>query len=181
MRHSFLIALVAAFSLAACNLSAATDGPEADAAKYAKPGFHVALEDGRLWVLREGSDDLAAFLEHGEPAKQVVRPAAGPDGLTIKSVDGETITAYLLTRPGFWVTVEDGRLWVFREGSEELAAFLQHGEPAKQVVRPAAGPDGITLKAVDGEVLDDYLAAPKMPVGRRSDRSAATEGSRYTP
>ena len=160
MRHSNLIALVAAVSLAACNLSAATDGPDADAAaKYAKPGFHVALEDGRLWVFREGSDDLAAFLEHGEPAKQAVRPAAGPGGITVKSVDGETITAYLLTRPGFWVTVEDGRLWVFREGSEELAAFLEHGEPARQVVRPAAGPDGITLKAVDGEVLDAYMAA----------------------
>lgn len=159
MRHPSLIALAAAVSLVACNLSA-TDEPDPEAAaKYAKPGFYVTLEDGRLWVFREGSEELAAFLEHGEPAKQVVRPAAGPDGLTVKSVDTETITAYLLTRPGFWVTVEDGRLWVFREGSEELAAFLEHGEPAKQVVRPAAGPDGITLKAVDGEVLDAYMAA----------------------
>jgi hypothetical protein len=96
MRHPNLIALVAAVTLAACNLSAATDGPDADAAaKYAKPGFYVALEDGRLWVLREGSEDLAAFLEHGEPAKQVVRPAAGPDGITLKAVDGEVLDAYM--------------------------------------------------------------------------------------
>jgi hypothetical protein len=132
---------------------------DAVAAEYAKPGFYVALEDGRLWVLREGSKELADFLEHGEPAKLVVRPGAGPAGITLKSVDAETLSEYLLTRPGFRVEMEDGRLWVFREGSEALAELLEHGEPAKQVVRPAAGPDGITLKSVDAETLDAYLAA----------------------
>ena len=155
-----LVALVAAAVLVVASPPAgAAQADAAAAAKYAKPGFYVALEDGRLWVLREGSEELAQFLEHGEPAKQVVRPAAGPGGITLKSVDAETLTEYLLTRSGFWVKLEDGRLWVFREGSEELAQFLEHGEPAKQVVRPAAGPDGITLKAVDAEVLDAYLAA----------------------
>ena len=131
----------------------------AAAAEHAKPGFYVALEDGRLWVLREGSKELGEFLEHGEPAKQVVRPAAGPGGITLKSVDADTLTEYLLTRPGFRVELEDGRLWVFREGSAELAQFVEQGEPAKQVVRPAAGPGGITLKSADAETLDAYLAA----------------------
>jgi hypothetical protein len=160
MPHLSLVALVAAAVLVVVSPpAAASQADAAAAAEYAKPGFYVALDDGRLWVLREGSEELAQFIEHGEPAKQVVRPAAGPGGITLKSVDAETLTEYLLTRPGFWVKLEDGRLWVFREGSEELAQFLEHGEPAKQVVRPAAGPDGITLKAVDAEVLDAYLAA----------------------
>ncbi|MFP3939362.1 MAG: hypothetical protein ACLF0P_03565 [Thermoanaerobaculia bacterium] len=171
MRHQRIlslavVAVLAAMSpVAACAKSDpgsaehAESESDAGSPKYAKPGFHAALEDGRLWVFREGSEDLARFLEHGEPAKQVVRPGAGPGGMTLKSVDGETLTEYLLTRPGFWVRVEDGRLWVFREGSEELTRFLEHGEPAKQVVRPGAGPDRITLKAVDVETLDAYLAA----------------------
>lgn len=160
MPHLSLVALVAASALVVASPPAgASQADAAAAAEYAKPGFYVALEDGRLWVLREGSEELAQLLEHGEPAKQVVRPAAGPGGITLKSVDAETLTEYLLTRPGFWVKLEDGRLWVFREGSEELAQFLEHGEPAKQVVRPAAGPDGITLKALDAEVLDAYMAA----------------------
>ena len=162
MPHLRLVALVAAAVLVVANPPAGAAQPDAAAAeKYAKPGFYVALEDGRLWVLREGSEELAQFLEHGEPAKQVVRPAAGPDSITLKSVDAETLSEYVLTRPGFWVKMEEGRLWVFREGSEELTQFLEHGEPAKQVVRPGAGPDGITLKAADAEVLDAYLAAGK--------------------
>jgi hypothetical protein len=99
MPHSRLVpvvALVAAAVLAVASPPAGAASPDAAAAaEYAKPGFYVALEDGRLWVLREGSKELGEFLEHGEPAKQVVRPAAGPDGITLKSVDAETLDAYL--------------------------------------------------------------------------------------
>lgn len=63
-------------------------------------------------------------------------------------------------RPGFVTQLEDGRLWVFRAGSKELAEFQAKGEPAKQVVRPGAGPGRITLKGPDAETLDAYLAAP---------------------
>jgi hypothetical protein len=63
-------------------------------------------------------------------------------------------------RPGFVTQVEDGRLWVFRAGSKELEEFQAKGEPAKQVVRPGAGPGRITLKGPDAETLDAYLAAP---------------------
>jgi len=91
-----LVALIAAAVLAASSSPAgAADAEAAAAAKYAKTGFHVALDDGRLWVLRQGSEELAQFLEHGEPAKQVVRPGAGPDGITLKSADAEVLDAYL--------------------------------------------------------------------------------------
>lgn len=63
-------------------------------------------------------------------------------------------------RPGFVTKMEDGRLWVFRAGSKELQEFEAKGEPAKQVVRPGAGPGRITLKGPDAETIDAYLAAP---------------------
>jgi len=64
-----------------------------------------------------------------------------------------------LSKPGFYTEVRDGRLWVFREGSKELEAFKQHGEPAQQVTRVGGGPNGLTVKSSDAAVIDDYLAA----------------------
>ncbi|MEX2607856.1 MAG: hypothetical protein WD708_10965 [Kiritimatiellia bacterium] len=123
-----------------------------------KPGYKVFMEEGRLWVFEEGSADLAQFEEHGEPAKIVILPGAGPNGLTLKGTDRDTMMEYALSQPGFTVIMEDGRLWVFRSGSEALAQFHEHGEPAKIVVRPAAGPRKMTLKSVDGGILDAYMA-----------------------
>lgn len=61
--------------------------------------------------------------------------------------------------PGFVTQVEDGRLWVFKESSEEHKAFQQHGEPLKQFSRIGVGPDGMTVKSADQATLDDYLKA----------------------
>ena len=124
----------------------------------AKPGYKVFVEDGRLWVFEEGSADLAQFEEHGEPAKIVVLPGAGPRGMTLKGTEREVMLEYALTKPGFSVIIEDGRLWVFRSGSDALAQFHEHGEPAKIVVRPGAGPRRMTLKSIDGATLDAYMA-----------------------
>ena len=130
-----------------------------DASRYERDGFVTTLEDGRLWVFRAGSKELAEFEQKGEPVKQVIRPSAGPGGVTLKAVDSETLDEYMATAPGFVVRMEDGRLWVFRAGSQELAEFEQKGEPVKQVIRPSAGPFGLTIKAVDAETLDAYLSA----------------------
>ena len=140
--------------------STATEEPRAlDLSMLAKPGFVVLEEDGRLWVFREGSSDLAKFQEAGELAKQVVRPKAGPGGVTLKSNDSATIDEYLTTLPGFYTKMENGRLWVFRAESLELEEFLKTGKPGKQVVRPLSGPFGLTLKSVDTKLIDEYLAA----------------------
>ncbi len=136
--------------------------PDADtilAYVAAKPGFVTEIEDGRVWVFREGDAELAKFRQHGELAKHVVRPAAGPLGTTLKAPDAETILAYVAAKPGFVTEIEDGRVWVFREGDAELAKFRQHGELAKHVVRPAAGPLGTTLKSPDAETILAYVAA----------------------
>lgn len=62
-------------------------------------------------------------------------------------------------KPGFYTEVKEGRLWVLRDGSKELAEFKKDGELAKQVTRIGAGPNGMTIKSSDVEVIDDYLAA----------------------
>ncbi len=85
-----------------------------------------------------------------------------------------TLTAMLLTslfgtaayaseydEPGFATEVEDGRLWVFREGSEELEEFKKTGEPAKQFTDIGSGPNGMTVKAADENTLRDYLQVIK--------------------
>jgi len=62
-------------------------------------------------------------------------------------------------KPGFVTEVEDGRLWVFEQGSKELEQFREHGEPAKQFTLIGAGPDGMTIKAARQETLDAYIKA----------------------
>ncbi len=62
-------------------------------------------------------------------------------------------------KPGFVTQVQDGRLWVFREGAKELEEFRKHGELVQQVVRPGAGPNGMTIKAPDSATINDYLKA----------------------
>jgi hypothetical protein len=54
------------------------------------------------------------------------------------------------SRPGFVVEVEDGRLWVMREGQKK---------EEKCVTRIGAGPRGVTVRAPDAETLNAYLAA----------------------
>ena len=95
--------------------------------------------------LSASSKELAEFEKHGELAKHVIRPA-GPAGITIKAPEAETIDSYLTTKPGFVTRLVDGRLWVFRSGSAELAEFDQQGELAKHVTHPGVGPGGLTVK-----------------------------------
>lgn len=131
----------------------------ADKDQRAKRGFAVFEEDGRLWVFDTGSSELSKYLQAGELAKHVIRPGVGPAGVTLKAPDADTITRYLAAKPGFVTILEDGRLWVFRENAVELVQFGKAGELAKHVIRPGAGPDGLTLKAPDVETLDAYLRA----------------------
>ncbi len=162
------IAISALLLFAGCASSAsatpqAEEGGEAeegmvDLSEYEREGFVVEMEDGRLWVFHEDSEDYKQFLETGEPAKQVVRPGAGPGGITLKSTESATIDEYLFTLPGYFARMEDGRLWIFKTGTEELEEFLVSGEPAKQVVRPGGGPYGMTIKAVDAAIIDEFMA-----------------------
>lgn len=63
------------------------------------------------------------------------------------------------TRPGFVSYVVDGRLWVFKAGSKELAEFETDGPSDKHVTRIGGGPAGMTLKAPDGATIDAFMKA----------------------
>ncbi|MDJ0520676.1 MAG: hypothetical protein QNJ90_01235 [Planctomycetota bacterium] len=60
-------------------------------------------------------------------------------------------------KPGFKTFVVEGRLWVFREGSKGLAEYEKHGEPAKSVTSIGTGPNGMTVRSDDMEVIKAYL------------------------
>ena len=136
-----------------------SDAETIDAYLTAKPGFATFIVDGRLWVLVPGTEAHAEFLKSGEPAKSVTRVGAGPNGMTVRSGDIETIDAYLASKDGFATFVVDGRLWVFKADSEGLVEFKAHGEPAKSVTRVGAGPNGMTMRSDEVETIDAYLSA----------------------
>lgn len=81
----------------------------------------------------------------------------------IAAVAAATLSAAALAaspydKPGFATKVDEkGRLWVFQEGSRELADFEKSGEPSIHVSRIGDGPEGMTLKGPSYEVLDAYL------------------------
>jgi sugar lactone lactonase YvrE len=135
----------------------APDAETIDLFLASKPGFVTKIEDGRIWVFKPNSEELKKFERDGELAKHVIRPAAGPAGMTVKAPDNDVLLDYLMSRDGFKTFVVDGRLWIFKDGSDALKDYLEKGELAKHVIRPGAGPGGITLKATDMETIDDYL------------------------
>ena len=81
--------------------------------------------------------------------------------LMLSSIFAGTALASQYDRPGFVTEIEDGRLWVFRENSQELKDFKATGEPAKQFTDIGSGPEGMTVKSADEQTLKDYLQAVK--------------------
>ena len=159
-RHMLQMLLLGLVAVVAVGCVAGELKADNHSASYDRPGFVTGVEDGRLWVFRAGSKEADAYLAtKSKPAKHVVRPGGGPDGMTVRSPEASLIDAYMLSKPGFVTAVEDGRLWVFREGSQEAEAYLAKGsKPAKHVVRPGAGPNGITIRAPEADDIDAYLA-----------------------
>jgi len=134
-------------------------GQDAKPALPARDGFVILEREGRCWIFREGSKELAAFKTLGEPDKHVTRLNVLPYKLTLKAPDVQTLEEYLTAKPGFVTKYDDGRLWVFRKDSKELQSYLKDGELARHVVRPGMGPRGMTIKGPDAETLVLYVAA----------------------
>ncbi len=135
----------------------------ADKHPFCKPGFVTVEDDGRVWVFPAVCGDLVEFFAKGEPAKCVIRPGAGPMGVTLKSSDNETIDAYVAAQDGFETFITDGRIWVFPRGCPDVKTFKEMGESAKFVTRPGAGPGGMTVRAPDAEIIDAYLRVAMVP------------------
>lgn len=77
---------------------------------------------------------------------------------TYASPEGEA-AGKKYNKSGFVTIVEKGRLWVFTEGSKELAGFREHGEPTVSVMHIGEGPEGMTLKSHSADVLNSYKTA----------------------
>ncbi|TVR44105.1 MAG: hypothetical protein EA402_07950 [Planctomycetota bacterium] len=137
----------------------APDAEDIVAYMMARPGFEVVEADGRFWIYREGTKEHAAFKESGShPARHVVRPGAGPMGTTLRSPELKYITEYLGTKPGFHVVEASERLWVYKIDSPEYDEFMAKGShPARHVVRPGAGPGGVTLRSPEMAYIEEYV------------------------
>ena len=92
MRASVLAVLL--FTLTACAASH-TENPSA---MVDKPGFVTEVVDDRLWVFQEDSKEYEEYKASGTIKEPVTRVGAGPYGMTIISVDAETIDAYLAAK-----------------------------------------------------------------------------------
>ncbi len=117
------------------------------AGPYSKPGFVTQIEDGRLWVFRAND-------KHEKAEKHISLIGAGPAGMTVKALNKETALAYIATREGFNVEIEDGRLWVFKAGGPAKKA-------EKHITLVGAGPRGMTIKALDKNTALEYIAAKR--------------------
>jgi NADPH-dependent glutamate synthase beta subunit-like oxidoreductase len=106
-----------------------------------KPGFITEVEDGRLWVLKG---------DQKKDEKRVTLIGAGPMGVSILAESKDTALEYLASTPGFETFIKDGRLWVLKDGEKESE---------KHITLIGAGPMGLTVKAVDRNTANAYLAA----------------------
>lgn len=98
------MAMAAAGGCASDGGSAATVGPDVAAVehrpsdRFAKRGFVTFVDDGRLWVFREGSEAAADYRRGHEPRRSITLIGRGPNGMAVRSVDRETIEAYLAAK-----------------------------------------------------------------------------------
>lgn len=123
-----------------------------------KPGFAAYEQNGRIWVYPTDSQHYQEYLsKKSHPARHVVRPGAGPLGTTLRSPEAEYLDRWIVSQPGFVTGISDGRLWVFPVGSTEADDFAASGKtPARHVVRPGAGPMGMTIRSPEIEYIEAY-------------------------
>lgn len=141
-----ILTITSIFALG-CESAQTTSTANADTTKmaaaqhspYDKPGFKTEVEDGRLWVFRDGEE---------MSEKHISLIGAGPSGMTIRALSKETAQAYLVAKPGFNTEIEDGRLWV-------LKGDQQKGE--KRISFIGAGPMGMTILAQNKDTVIEYL------------------------
>jgi len=80
--------LIPTLALTAC---ATTSG-----SKYDKEGYAAFVVEERLWVFKDPSKELDEYRATGhEPGKLATAIGAGPNGMTVKAPDNETLQGYL--------------------------------------------------------------------------------------
>lgn len=138
---------------------AAAPSPHEWTGPHDRPGYVTKVADGRLWIFKRWSKDLADYAKKGEPAKQVTFVGQGPDGMTVRTPDAETFKGWQHSKQGFETFFKEGRWWVFREGSLFASEMRYFGEPAKSVTLVGRGPYGTSLRSSDPETAQAWIAA----------------------
>ncbi|MCA8948336.1 MAG: hypothetical protein KDE27_02470 [Planctomycetes bacterium] len=138
----------------------------ADAA-YARPGFVAAAHSGRLYVFRAEDPLFEEFLHSGELHHSVTRVAAGPDGMSVRAPDKDTIDGYLLSRGGFATRCNDGEIWVCPADSPDFGTFCERGTPPANASRAGVGPNGETVSGPSEAAIDAWVAATADTVAQR--------------
>lgn len=115
-----------------------------------KPGFHTEVEEivedrYVIWALKPGQE---------KSAKHVSLIGVGPAMTTVKAPDKATAYAYLASKPGFDVKIEQPVedqyvIWALKPGDEISA---------KHMTLIGMGPAGLSVKAVDKETALEYVA-----------------------
>lgn len=70
--------------------------------------------------------------------------------MTLRALDMNTALEYLASKPGFEVEIQEGRLWVLKPGQEKSG---------KYITLVGAGPQNMTLRALDMDTALEYLGA----------------------
>ncbi|MCR9247027.1 MAG: hypothetical protein NXI31_18495 [bacterium] len=128
---------------------------------FDRPGFIVREFDGRLYVFPAAAPEAAGFEDSAVLRHSVTRIGVGPQGMTVRAPDRETIDAYLIAREGFRTEIVDGRVWILRAGSAECDAFDEGAQLRESVTRVGAAPNGMSARSVDNATLDDYLSVAR--------------------
>jgi hypothetical protein len=139
---------------------AAAPSPNEWTGPYDRPAYVTRVVDGRLWIFKRWSKDLADFAKKGEPAKQVTLVGQGPEGMTVRCPDVETFKGWQHSKSGFETFFKEGRWWVFQEGSLFASEMRYFGEPAKNVTLVGRGPYGTSLRSSDPDTAQAWIAAP---------------------
>ncbi len=121
------------------------------------PAYVAVAKDRRWTIFRADSKEFADWKQTNDLVKSVTRIGAGPANATVIAPDGETIDGFLKREPGFVVQFAKGRLWIFREGSADLAEYQQSGEPAKSVTLLGYGSVKTTMRSGDRETIVAFV------------------------
>ena len=119
--------------------------------------------------LQDSPTPLATFEEKGEPAKHVIRPAAGPERMTLKAPTSDLIEAYMAAAEGFETIVVDNA------SSDDTLALLRERFPEVVVIanrenRGFAGATNQALAAARGAWITARVPYQQTEVYRFGNR-----------
>ena len=162
-RLAFIVALFfSSFIFSGCAAigeRANSEGNPKRAPKYDRPGYEAFIENERLWVLVPGTAAWSNFIKLGEPTISATWIGEGPEGMTLRGADEDSLLGYVGQTAGFKAIPQKGVLYVFRDPSEALDKFEDFNRLEPRIEAKEAGPHAATLVSNDQATIDAYLAA----------------------